>query len=114
MKHNLTKRILSFVLAFAMMFCMLPATALPAFAEEISKSEIEMEEIQNSEPIVEMAAVNDDIATVAETDCNVTDNVIDITDRQIYKRSNSIYINAINVTVTGATVKSATEDGMIG
>lgn len=40
----------------------------------------------------------------------VADNVIDITDRQIYKRSNSIYINAVNITVSGANVVSATED----
>ena len=113
MKYNLKKRILSFALALTMMFSMLPTTALPVYAEEISKSEVEMEEIQNSqqpeieaeennnepqilleeemshqllmleddensEPIAEIATVNDDIATVAETECTVTDNVASI------------------------------------
>jgi hypothetical protein len=41
----------------------------------------------------------------------VANNVIDITDKELYKRTNSIYINAVNITVSGADVVSATEDG---
>ena len=41
----------------------------------------------------------------------VADNVIDITDKELYKRSSNMYINAVNITVSGADVVSATEDG---
>lgn len=41
----------------------------------------------------------------------VNNNVIDITDKELYKRSSSMYINAVNITVSGADVTSATEDG---
>ena len=69
------KRVLSLLLAIAMIFGMLPVSAW-----------------------------------AAETEVPVADNVIDITDKQIYKR-NSYHVTATNITVTGADVVSATEDG---
>lgn len=41
----------------------------------------------------------------------VAGNVIDITDKELYNRSGILYINAVNITVSGADVVSATEDG---
>ena len=41
----------------------------------------------------------------------VSNNVIDITDKELYKRTSNMYINAVNITVSGADVVSATEDG---
>lgn len=51
------------------------------------------------------------VMTVDAVEVPVADNVIDITDKQIYKRNNRNYINAVNITVSGADVVSATEDG---
>lgn len=51
------------------------------------------------------------VMAVEETEIPVADNVIDITDKQIYKRTSNMYINAVNITVSGADVTGATEDG---
>ena len=51
------------------------------------------------------------VMAVDAAEIPVADNVIDITDKEIYKRTSSIYINAVSITVSGADVVSATEDG---
>ena len=51
------------------------------------------------------------VMTVEAVEIPVTDNVIDITDKQIYKRSSSIQVTATTITVSGGDVVSATEDG---
>lgn len=51
------------------------------------------------------------LQTAAEIEVPVADNVIDITDRKIWSMSSNYYVNATNITVTGADVVSATEDG---
>ena len=51
------------------------------------------------------------VMAVDAAEIPVANNVIDITDTQIYKRSSSMYINAVNLTVSGADVTGATEDG---
>jgi len=47
------------------------------------------------------------------TPINVTDNVIDITDRQVYKFASSYYGNATAIEILDATVEEAYEDGTI-
>ena len=51
-------------------------------------------------------------AALAATDLTVTDNVIDITDNKFWSYANNMmYATATNITVSGANVASATEDG---
>ena len=141
MKKSLKTRILSLLLAVVMLVGVVPGTSLTSFAEEISEDGTVMEPVQPEEiatsetieileeavgseptvtPVVNTVSTEDygimlmsdeGIATIAETECAVADNVIDITNRKIYKRSSSIYIDAVNINVTGGIVKSATEDG---
>ncbi len=52
-----------------------------------------------------------DVMTADATEIPVADNVIDITDKTVANRNNYYYAKAVNVTVSGANVVSATEDG---
>ena len=78
------KRIWSFLLALILVLGMIPGNqlAVPADAAELDGNEIP-----------------------------VTDNVIDITDRQIYKLTSSYQVTATNITVSGADVAAAAENG---
>ena len=57
-----------------------------------------------------MSLADNGIASVAETDLDVADNVINITDRSVYKFT-SKYTTATTLTISGASVISASEDG---
>ena len=46
-----------------------------------------------------------------ETELDVADNVIDITDKTIYSYLSRYYANAVNISVSGVTVQEAYEDG---
>jgi len=51
------------------------------------------------------------VMAVDGTEIPVADNVVDITDKQIYKLTSTFQATVTNITVTGADVVSATEDG---
>ncbi len=53
------------------------------------------------------------MAICAATDCTVTDNIIDITNKDIYKLTSSKYAKAINIKIDGAAVVKATEEGAV-
>ena len=78
------KRILSFLLAFVMVLGMIPANL---FGMHVSAAALDGNEIP------------------------VTDNVIDITDKQIYKLTSKYQVTATNITVSGADVVAAAENG---
>ena len=50
------------------------------------------------------------ITICAATDCTVTDNIIDITDKAVYERRGLGSAKAVNIKITDADVISATED----
>ena len=58
---------------------------------------------------MEIAVTGVEREPLPEKELTVTDNVIDITDKTVYSRS-SFYAKAIDITVSGATVKKAYED----
>ena len=136
MKNNLKKRILSMLLAVVLTVGVIPSASIPTFAEECVEeitenieSENNADENMNAEEEfneVEEVVISEiketqlfnlqrttdyNVATAAETECPVENNVIDITNKQIYKYAKSIYINTNNLSVSGGVVKSASEDG---
>lgn len=52
------------------------------------------------------------LGVMAASECPVADNVIDITDKEIYKYI-SYYANTTDIKISGANVVSATEDGTV-
>lgn len=75
------KRVLSLLLALALVLSMVPANLFAV------------------------------VTAVAGNEIPVADNVIDITDKQIYKLTSSYQVTATKITVSGADVVSATEEG---
>ena len=66
-----------------------------------------------------VAAVSEDLVITVvtartpmpETELDVADNVIDITDKTIHSYMSRYYANAVNISVSGVTVQEAYEDG---
>ena len=58
----------------------------------------------------EIAVTGVEREPLPEKELTVTDNVIDITDKTVYSLVSTIYAKAIDITVSGATVKRAYED----
>ena len=50
-------------------------------------------------------------ASAAGTELSVEENVIDITDKRVATIMDRYYADAVNITVSGADVVNATEDG---